>query len=217
MPWFYRLGRAIITILFLLLTRWQVKGKENVPGEGPLLVVANHLSLADVPLLGISFDRRLIFMAKTNLFRYPLVSYMMRLFASIPLHRGKADREALRRAIQLLSSGQVLAMFPEGTRSRTGRLGHAFPGAALIASHSGATVLPVGISGTEKISRLAWRLRRPEVTVNIGSPLHLPPVQGKLTKTELAARTGLIMGHIAGLLPGGYRGSSPERKNDAGD
>ncbi|MBM2825017.1 MAG: 1-acyl-sn-glycerol-3-phosphate acyltransferase [Dehalococcoidales bacterium] len=199
-------------MLFRLLTRCQVNGRENVPSDGPLLVVANHLSLADVPLLGISFERRLVFMAKVNLFRYPLVSSLMRLYASIPLRRGKADREALRRAIQWLTDGQVLAMFPEGTRSRTGQLGHAFPGSALIASHSGATVLPVGISGTERISRLAWRLCRPRITVNIGSPLHLPPASGKLTKAELAARTELIMERIAELLPSEYRGSTPVRK-----
>lgn len=213
MPWFYRVCRVIASILFRLLTRWQVKGRENVPSHGPLLVVANHLSLADVPLLGVSFDRRLVFMAKVNLFRYPLISYLVRLFGSIPVHRGKPDREALRRAVRLLADGQALAMFPEGTRGRTGQLHRAFPGSALIASHSGATILPVGISGTERISRLAWRLRRPQITVNIGSPLRLPPTQGKLTKSELAARTELIMGRIAELLPTEYRGSYTVRKN----
>ena len=84
-----------------LFTRWQVKGGENIPGQGPLLVVANHLNLADPPLVGVSLNRKVIFLAKENLFHYPLINYFVRCLDAIPVHRGKPDREALRQAVQV--------------------------------------------------------------------------------------------------------------------
>ena len=105
----------------------------------------------------------------------------------------------------MLADGQTLVIFPEGTRSHSGRLGHALHGSALIALRSGAPILPVGIIGTEKIKGVGWWLFRPKITVNIGRPFHLPPVSSKLTKTELAELTNYIMGHIAELLPVEYR------------
>lgn len=210
MPWFYYVARLIVRTWLRLFTRWQVRGKNNVPSQGPLLIVANHVNLVDVPLLGASFDRKVIFLAKQNLFRYPLISSVVRHLSAIPVRRGKVDRTALRRANRVLADGQTLIIFPEGTRGYSGRLGHAFPGAALIALRSGAPILPVGIIGTEKAKGAAWILRRPRVMVNIGHPFHLPAVNGKLSKTELAESTNFIMEHIAELLPVEYRGNYAE-------
>jgi len=145
-------------------------------------------------------------MAKEELFRSSFSGYFIRSFGAFPVHRGQLDREALRQAGQALAQGQALGMFPEGMRSRGGQLRRAFHGSALIALRSGAPILPVGITGTEKIKGAAWLLRRPQITVNIGHPFHLPPVSSKLTKAELAELTNYIMGHIAELLPLEYRG-----------
>ena len=207
MPWFYYFARLMVMMWLRLFTRWQVRGRQNVPKQGSLLIVANHVNLVDVPLLGVSFDRKVIFLAKQNLFRYPVLSYVVRHLSAIPVRRGKVDRTTLHRANRVLADGQTLVIFPEGTRSYSGRLGRAFPGAALIALRSGAPILPVGIIGTEKVKGTAWILRRPRLTVNIGQPFHLPAVNGKLSKTELAESTNLIMGHIAELLPVEYRGN----------
>ncbi|MFC2002330.1 lysophospholipid acyltransferase family protein [Chloroflexota bacterium] len=207
MSWFYYVARAILGLLFLLLTRWQVKGKENVPSQGPLLIVANHLNLTDPPLLGISFSRKVIFMAKEELFRSRFTAHFMRRLGAFPVRRQGLDRVALRQALQILDDGLVLAMFPEGMRSRNGQLGAALPGSALIACRSGAPILPVGITGTEQIKGIVWILRRPKVTVNIGHPFYLTPADGKLTRKELAVLTDSIMRHIAELLPQEYRGS----------
>jgi 1-acyl-sn-glycerol-3-phosphate acyltransferase len=205
LPWFYYVARGVLIGLFKLLTRWEVRGRENVPKEGPVLVVANHLHLADPPLLGVSLGREAMFMAKEELFRSPFTAYFIRGFGSFPVHRGRLDREAIRQAKQVLADGVALVMFPEASRSRSAKLKSAFPGSALIASHSGVPILPVGISGTEKIKGLGW-LRRPRLTVNIGQPFDLPSVDGKLTREKLAEHTELIMQRIAELLPPEYRG-----------
>jgi len=198
-------------LLLLLLSRWRVRGRDNIPRQGPLLIVANHLNLADPPLLGVSLSRKVIFMAKEELFRSRFSSYCVRSFGAFPVHRGQLDREALRQAKRVLADGLALVMFPEATRSKDAQLQPAFSGSALIALHSGAPILPVGITGTEKIKGLSWILRRPVITVNIGHPFYLPPVNSRLTKVEMAELTNFIMERIAEILPPEYRGNyAPE-------
>ena len=206
-PWFYYASRLIVRILLLLLTRRQVRGHDNIPSQGPLLVVANHLSLADPPLLNVSLEREVVFMAKAKLFRFGVLSYFMHGLGAFPVHRGRPDRQALRQAEQVLAQGLTLIVFPEGMRSRGGKLQHSFSGPALIAMRSGAPILPVGITGTEKLATEAWLLRRPQIMVNIGHPFYLPPVNGKLTKTKLDELTKYIMERVAELLPVEYRGT----------
>lgn len=206
MPWFYYVTRAIVRMLLFLFTRLRVRGSENVPGEGSVLIVANHVNLADPPLLGVSLGRIVMFMAKEELFRLRVIACFMRGLGAFPVHRGRLDREALRQANRLLANGQALVMFPEGMRSRSGRLRPAFPGSGLVALRSGAPILPIGIAGTEKIKGVTWILRRPQITVNIGHPFCLTPVGSKLTREELAEHTNSIMRHIAELLPPEYRG-----------
>lgn len=213
MPWFYYFTREIIRLFFILLTRYRVKGQDNVPKQGPLMVVANHLSLADPPLLGISLGREAYFMAKQELFSFkPLAGFIAGL-GCFPVSRRRLDRRALSRAVRVLENDQVLAMFPEGSRSRNQRLKVAYPGAALIASRLGVPILPVGISGTERLRGMAWLLRRPEVRVDFGTPFHLPPADGRLTKQRLAEFTDIIMGRIARQLPPKYHGHYAERKS----
>ena len=215
MSWFYYVGRVLVRIALLLFARWQIKGRENIPGQGPLLVVANHINLADPPLLAVSLTRKAIFMAKEELFRSRFSAYFIGGFGVFPVHRAQMDRKALRQAGKILADGLALIMFPEGTRSKNAQLQPAFSGSALIAFHSGVTILPAGITGTERIKGAGWLLRRPRLTVNFGTPFHLPPVNGKLTRTELTELTNVMMGHIAELLPVEYRGSYAEqRKSD---
>jgi 1-acyl-sn-glycerol-3-phosphate acyltransferase len=206
LPWFYYIARGLLIGLFKLLTRWQVKGKENVPKEGPVLVVANHLNLADPPLLGVSLKRKVIFMAKEELFRSTIGAYFVSGLGSFRVHRGRLDRQALRSSQQVLADGLALAMFPEATRSSNARLKKAMPGSALIAFRGGVPILPVGIIGTEQIKGMGWIVRRPRLTVNIGRPFQLPPVDGKLSREKLVEYTDLIMQRIAELLPPQYRG-----------
>jgi len=206
MPWFYYATQLGVRSLLVLLSRWQVKGKDNIPRQGPLLVVANHLHLADPPILSVSLVRPARFMAKEELFHPGVFGYFLRGVGVFPVRRGQLDRQALRQAQQVLADGLALVIFPEATRSRQARLQPAFSGAALIAVRNGVPILPIGITGTEKFRGLAWLLRRPRITVNIGHPFSLPPRNGKLSKTELAELTKFIMGRIAELLPVEYQG-----------
>jgi len=146
-------------------------------------------------------------MAKKELFYSRVIGYFIRGFGSFPVHRGQLDRKALRQAEQLLAQGLALVMFPEGKRSKNAQLQPGFSGSALIAWHSGAPILPVGIAGTERIKGVGWLLRRPQITVNIGRSFYLPPVSSKLTKLKLAEHTDFIMERIAELLPPEYRGN----------
>ncbi|MFC1981963.1 lysophospholipid acyltransferase family protein [Chloroflexota bacterium] len=207
LSWFYYFVRQVVRVLLLLLTRWQVKGRENVPHQGSLLVVVNHLSLADPPMIGVSLGRETVFMAKEELFRSRFSRYFISSCGAFPVRRGRLDREALRQAERILAEGLALIMFPEATRSKDAQLQPAFSGSALMALRSGAPVLPVGITGTEKIRGITWWLRRPQLTVNIGTPFYLPAVKGKLSRKELADLTTFIMGRIAELLPVEYRGN----------
>jgi 1-acyl-sn-glycerol-3-phosphate acyltransferase len=211
MSWLYYVGRAVVKILLLLLTRWEVRGRENVP-NGPLLVVANHVNLADPPIVGLSVNRKVTFMAKEELFRSRFIGYILRQLGAFPVRRGRVDRRALRQAEQSLAQGLALVTFPEGRRSKNAQLQPALPGSALIAYKSQVPILPVGIAGTEKIKGIGWWFRRPRVIVNIGYPFHLPQVNGKVTKAELTEFTHCIMEHIAELLPIRYRGNYSGKK-----
>ena len=212
--WFYYVAKALVKGLLFLFTNYQVRGKENIPREGAIIVVANHLNLADPPILALSLGRKAVFMAKKELFRSKLSGYFVRSFGAFPVHRGQLDRQAIRQAHQVLDKGLALVVFPEGKRSRNAKLQPAFSGLALVALRNGAPIVPVGIAGTEKIKGVAWLVRRPKVTVNIGRPFSLPSVASKLTKVELAGVTDSIMTRIAELLPPEYRGHYTERLND---
>ena len=206
MPWFYYVAIVIVKVILKLFTHCQVKGRENIPSQGPLLIVANHLSLADPPLLGVSLDRKVRFMAKEELFSPKMIGYFISSFGAFPVHRGRLDRRALRQAYQVLADGSALVMFPEGTRSSNNQLQPGLPGSALVALRSGVPILPVGIFGTEKIKGILWLLRRPLMTVNIGHTFNLPSASGRLTKTELTELTNFMMKRVAELLPPEYRG-----------
>lgn len=186
------------------------KGDLTLP-VGPVIVVSNHLSWLDIPLIGLAIPCRIAFMAKKEYFHSPFHAYLVRLFGAFTVDRGTVDRTALKEAFSALHNGTALGIFPEGTRSKTLQLQRARLGTAYIAITNDATIIPIGISGTEKIrSRYENKVnlfRRPKVTINIGQPFKLPPpVNGRPTRAELASGTETIMQRIAGLLPEDYRG-----------
>lgn len=201
---FYWALTGLLHVLLFLLARWRVRGRRHVPKSGPLIVVSNHLHNADPPMVGAGVGRRRIrFMAKSELFR-GWVGVVMRSWGAFPVRRFESDLRALRTAERLLAEGQVIGMFPEGTRSRTGRMGKVHPGTALIALRSGAPLLPCAITGTEQFRNPLVVFRRPRFSFAIGEPIRVPQTK-KPTTAEVSELTERIRSSIQALLPPPYR------------
>jgi 1-acyl-sn-glycerol-3-phosphate acyltransferase len=184
----YRFFRAIFRFIFIFFYRWNVRGRENIP-DGGIVLCCNHISNWDPMLLGGGIERQVHFMAKEELFRIPVVSQLVTAFGTFPIKRGSGDRQAIRRAIELAKDNRVLGIFPEGTRSKTGELGKAMPGAALIALKSGAQVVPVYIKGPYKIFH--------SITITYGQPFDLNErVMGKNNAERLDSAADIIMQEI---------------------
>ena len=205
--WFYQPGTAIAGFLARLLFRARVEGVEHMPRTGPFIVVTNHCSNLDPPILGWAtghqIGRVVHFMAKAEMRRWPIVGWMASQTGVYFIRRGEADRAAQRFSLEALAAGRPIAMFVEGTRSRNGRLKAGRNGAALLAIRSGAPVVPVGIAGTQRIFPGRSRVPRPtRVSVRIGEPLRLPhQPDGRIDRATLAEGTEQIMRAIDALLP----------------
>ncbi len=210
-----RLIHLLCRVLIFILTRREVRGRDNVPENGPLLIAANHLGMADQYFIAVNIKRRMMYMAKEELFRHRPISLLVQAFGAFPVRRGIMDRKALDKANQILASGLALFMFPEGTRSKNAQLQPAFPGTALISLENNVPILPIGITGLENVTKgpLWWIFHRHQLTVriNIGHPFYLPPQKGKISKEKLREMSDLIMERIAALLPPEYQGHYAQR------
>jgi 1-acyl-sn-glycerol-3-phosphate acyltransferase len=209
-PILYPPARLVLKALVFLLVDLHVSGREKMPRRGAVILASNHLSNADPPVLGVGTQRRLVFMAKQEAMSWPILGLLIRLSGAFPVKRFEADLGALRKATQVLQDGQVLVMFPEGTRSRQRQLQRAHPGTALVALRSGAPIVPAAIAGTENVHFPGilfdvLRLRRPQVRLVFGDPFFLPNVS-RISSEEVNRCTDLIMRRLGALLPPGYQG-----------
>jgi 1-acyl-sn-glycerol-3-phosphate acyltransferase len=196
----YTICKPIAVLLMRLLFRVQTRGAEHIPAAGPLLIVANHSSVLDPPIVGGVCPRQLTFLAKAELFRIPGFGGLIRRLGAQPLRRGGADPSALRTARRVLAEGRALLVFPEGTRGDEGVLREAKPGAALLAVQSGATVVPAYVSGTGRAWPRGRRLPRPaKVRVTFGPPLQFQRASGADRKAQYEAASRQMMMAIAEL------------------
>ncbi|SRR5258707_8726990 len=197
---FYTLFRAFFWLLTHLLCRYRVSGREHIPRQGPVLIVANHLVWYDPALLAIIIPRRLWMMTKSEVFRWPLLGLGARLTGQIPVHRGESDRAALERALACLRAGRAVLIFPEGTVARQGHMLAAHTGAAMLALRTGVPILPVAHMGTRRVfvGRKAWR---PRVDVYIGEPYLPQAPEGVSRKVALRSVTEDLMRRIAMMIP----------------
>ncbi|MBM3924375.1 MAG: 1-acyl-sn-glycerol-3-phosphate acyltransferase [SAR202 cluster bacterium] len=194
-------------LTFNTLAQWKVEGRENIPPKGPLLVVSNHLSNGDSPVVMVAFNRPLHALAKDDLFKHRLFGAYLCSMGAHSVNPDGTDKAAIRWALRLLAQDRAILMFPEGTRSQKPGMRPAYVGVAYLALKSQAPIVPVALTGTEGIGPI-WRLTIPlcPIHVRIGQPFTLPIIEGKLGKPILQQMTDLIMSRVAALLPPDYRG-----------
>ncbi len=175
LPW-YRVGRLFWGSLFRYYCRLRVQGAEYIPAGGPAVVCANHLSMLDPFLVGYTLDtpHPIAFMGKRELFKFPPLTLIIRGWGAFPVDRSRQDTHALRTALAVLKSGEVLGMFPEGTRGTTGEMQEVRTGALRLAIRTKAPLIPAGIAGTERSLPRGAKFPKPSrLTITYGSPLDL--------------------------------------------
>lgn len=188
---FYAFCRGLLRSILRVVWRLRVIGVENVPLSGPLIVACNHASYFDPPALGSAAPRPLRYMAKAELFKIPVLGPAIAALGAYPVDRSRGDVAAIKRSLDVLKTGAALGIFPEGTRNPSGAL-PAQAGVALLASLSGAPVLPAYVDG----SASARRLHR--ITVVFGEPMRFERTQ-KARREDLAKHTDEIMNRVFAL------------------
>jgi 1-acyl-sn-glycerol-3-phosphate acyltransferase len=198
--WTYTLGRIVLTLPTLLVYRVRKIGLENVPREGALILAPNHFSQWDHFFVGVYLRRKIRFMAKSQMFGPPVLTYVYKHGGVFPVRRGHHDEEAIETAREILRQEEMLLVYAEGGRSRSGRLGQPKPGIGRIAVESGAPVVPVAIHGSAKVR--SWkRLRFPKVTVEFGEPISFAAEDSPSHDRQLEAATE-IFGRVRELYEG---------------
>ena len=189
----YRFLQIVFRIIFYIIFRTRVYGRENIPKGGAVILAANHASNIDPPLMASLIERPVSYMAKIELFGHPIFGAAIRRCHAFPVKRGASDRGAIKAAVNVLREGRVLGLFPEGTRSKTGALKKAEAGVALIATMTGAPVVPVAILNTHRIFANGGLL--PQLRIMYGTPMSF---QGdRRSKDALNTFSADIMEHIA--------------------
>lgn len=188
----YQIIRLVLLFIFKVFFRIKVKGKENLPTEGGIIIMANHISAFDPPLLAAIFDRPVRFMAKKELFENPVMRFVLFLADSFPVDRSRTDITAVKNALSVLKKGEVLGIFPEGTRRPEGKLGNPKSGSVMLAIKSGVPILPVGIKNIKKNGR---------ITINIGETFTMDDFAKKrLSREERKEASQFIKNKIKNQL-----------------
>jgi len=175
----YRLLRRAVHVLNRILFRTSVTPTGLVPAEGPVIIAPVHRSNVDFFVAAELTDRKLHYMAKDSLWKVGLLARILPPLGAFPVHRGSADREALRRAEQVLAAGEVLILFPEGERRVGPVIEELHEGVAFLAARTGATVVPVGIGGSASVMPKGAKLPRfRKIHLEVGTPLAPPERTG---------------------------------------
>jgi 1-acyl-sn-glycerol-3-phosphate acyltransferase len=199
-------ARGLAKLLVFVTMNVNIKGLENFPKKGPALIVFNHLGDADAVLLAACIPASIDGMGKIELNEHWLVGPMFRAYGVIYVHRGRADRKAIRAALDGLAEGRMIVLAPEGRQAVEGKLEEGTEGAAFLAMKTGAIIVPAAVTGTENeniYNRKWWQ--RAHTTLSVGKPFHLN--EGDDRQTVLREGTRQIMESLAGLLPESYLGN----------
>src|SRR5689334_10676317 len=176
-PLVYWVARALMQPFFHVYFRLERIGREHIPPRGPVILASNHRSFLDPFVIAVMTGRPIYFVAKKELFAFhPVVSWLLSALGAFPIDRGASDQESMATARAILARGEVVLMFPEGTRIRPGALGRPKRGVGRLALETGAPVVPVAIIGTEAV-RNGWRIRPHKVRIRAGRALTFPRVE----------------------------------------
>ena len=200
------MGHLLARFCFRAFGRMEVSGVECVPPGGPLIVMCNHISANDPPLLVAAIPRPLFFIAKKELFGNPVARFWMRAFHVSPFDRSGTGIDAVRVLMQNLERDRAVVIFPEGHRSPDHTLQKGMLGVVYLALKSQAPILPVGVTGTHKFP--IWRIAFPfsRMKASIGQPFTLPVIEGKPSREVMSSLLDMVMGRIADQLPPESRG-----------
>lgn len=210
-PLVIRFAALLARVILSAMTRVKVEGLDGLPQDGPLIVVANHISNADPPLvagwLTPALGRKMNILAKESLFVGPL-AFVFRQLGARPVRSGGSDIDAYRDSLAVLERGEILCIFPEGTRSATGIMGEPKPGVAMLATRSGVTILPVGVSGSDRFLGRGGRIPRfgTHITLRVGRPFKVTPDPGVSRRQAVQQASDEIMGRVAALVDARHRG-----------
>jgi 1-acyl-sn-glycerol-3-phosphate acyltransferase len=211
--WTYTFVRILVTLPTLLLWRPRAIGVANVPKTGPLVLAPNHFSQMDHFFTGLYLRRKIRFMAKSQLFGPPVLTYIYKHGGVFPVRRGHRDEEAFRTASVILDQGGMLLVYAEGGRSRSGELGEPRAGIGRIALESGAPVIPVAIHGSATVR--GWkRFRFPKVTVQFGEPLAFAREDSPDRERQLEV-AGEIFAKVREMYAGLQRRQAPTQARQA--
>lgn len=186
----YRIGRFLFLLYFKCVNRATIVGKENFPEDKGVLICSNHISNFDPPLVGVAAPRKVRFMAKAEMFTIPILKRLFIVLGAFPVKRGLTDKQALRNGISILNNGEVMGLFPEGTRNRSKKLKQGLTGAGFFALRSNAVVIPCAIVGSYRPFK--------KINIAFGKPIDFQAMTDKRLSAKEA--TEMIMDHIEKLL-----------------
>jgi 1-acyl-sn-glycerol-3-phosphate acyltransferase len=199
---YYLPARPYGFALFRLYFRLKVTGREHLPGMGPGIIVPNHTSFLDPPLLSAVVPRVIYFLMLSKHYYHPRWHWLFSRLPCIPMERGRANMRALKECLQVLKHNQLLCMFPEGGISREYKVEGLKQGAALLALRTQAPIIPAGINGAAEALSLRHRFPRPKpITINFGAPIHVSSA-GTRDKDVLQEITEKTMSSVESLLTG---------------
>ena len=186
----YRIAAALIGGLARVLFHPTIVGVENIPPTGPVLIAPSHRSNVDFAFTLFMSPRKVFFMAKDGLYKSRLFGEILTRLGAFPVRRGGADRESLRLAEEVLRRGQALVLFPEGTRQSGTTIEPLLDGAMFVAARTGATVVPVGIAGSEKAMPVGAKFPRfAKIYIVVGKPIAPPSSEGRVSRSAIAEKT----------------------------